>query len=239
MWLALFTAAAALLVTWGGRRPAALISVHQSECLPRPTGFIQLPHEISLQDTLDRLGYTVNVPAEVDGHRLFNWMQPAHQSDLSDAIHADVFASGGRSSFRELGVQSLFGRVSSLGIQGLNSKTQQDLWLSSPPGPWISSDVGQTADVSRDQIFTLHLACNVSHISSNANQNADSECHLLVLPALVGGLWIHDSSNFGHWSGGKWTGEFILCWDDGGMPRDYDYQDVVVLASGVLPISST
>lgn len=193
--------------------------------------------EVGLQETLDRLGYTVNVPTEYGRHKLKRW-NDYRLSTTSDALPASRFQVGKSARFTKVSEQAMLAGSTDFGV----ADTQGGRHSVFPPDHnqntfWISSEAG--AARSWPSIRSTRFYLNeTSHmlspgvLSSVPQANADHTPHLLTLPALKGGQWIDEGSNTGHWQGGMDTGALLLCWEDW---QDYDYQDMVILAQNVVP----
>lgn len=193
--------------------------------------------EVSLQETLDRLGYTVNVPAVYGGHTLLRWTN-YRLSTGDDSLSATSFHSLKMPRFTKVSEQAMLGGSLEFGVtdeRGVKEAilapdhNRTTFWISATEG---ASCAWRVADSLR---FYLNDTENILHtgaLSSVPQANADHAPHLLALPARKGGTWVKEGNNTGHWQGGADTGAVLLCWEDW---RDFDYQDMVILAEDVQP----
>jgi hypothetical protein len=203
---------------------------------PKPAGNqIDLLQEIGLQETLDRLGYTVNVPTDYAGHTLNRW-NDYRISTADDSLPAERF-HGDQSTFSMLGQQAMCAPSTFVGAIDTEGRTTE-LFHPDPnsSGMWLNATTPRSATVNVHGTFRLFIQdtshrMGVGTLYSTAQNNYDRSAHLLVLPALVGGTWIDEGNNRGHWSGGKSRG-YLLCWEDW---NDFDYQDIVILATQIEP----
>ncbi len=195
----------------------------------------ELTSEISLQETLDRLGYTVNVPTVYNGRQILRW-NDYRISTGDDSVFAERFHCGQSPTFAMLGQQALYAPRTVFGSIDASGQTtalfepdptSSGMWLNAM-APSIHADLrGSVRFFIQDTSHSL----GTGTIVSTAQSNFDRASHLLVLPALSGGTWIDEGNNRGHWQGGKSKG-YLLCWEDW---NDFDYQDIVILATHIEP----
>lgn len=199
--------------------------------------------ELSLQETLDRLGYSVNVPVNHDGEPLTQ-PRPYRTSTQDDAVDAETFVGNGRSgrtTFRTVSQQAMLAGTTEFGVlDGKQARTLlrapapgYGLWLDNQNGPATSLSLPGSQSVGfflRDRSNAFRTGALTSRAADNANHGSQ----LLVLPAQTGGTWVDEGNDTGHWEGGESHG-YLLCWED--SPRwDSDYQDMVVLVQNVQPV---
>jgi hypothetical protein len=200
-----------------------------------PTQNVTSISEVSLQETLDRLGYTVNVPAVYGGHTLQRWndyrlstqdnsLAATHFHGLKSSRFTKVSEQGMLAGNLDFGVADAQGHKDSLLKPDHNQNTY-----------WISADDGDScrATLTDSERFYINDTGNtfrIGALTSSPQANSDGAQHLLALPARTGGQWVDEGNNTGHWEGGTDTGGVLLCWEDW---NDYDYQDLVILAENV------
>jgi prepilin-type N-terminal cleavage/methylation domain-containing protein len=224
---------------------------------PPPVVLARYGSELSLQTTLDRLGFTVNVPRSYQGRRLANG-GPGHASTRSDEVPAERFRADGPVLFSELSRQAdlgtattfradttagdevvLFGRVDPLTTdQPARSRDRLPAWALAGSGR-VGSDEARTATCGLHGPFRLSIDFpNNSYtrgpLFSTAKDNPGGASQLLVLSARRGGTWVDEGERTGHWEGGSNTGAYLLCWEDT-VHGDNDFQDLVISAEGISP----
>jgi prepilin-type N-terminal cleavage/methylation domain-containing protein len=186
--------------------------------------------EKSLQETLDRLGYTVNIPhvyhtrrVATDGYRF---------STRDDSIAASWFCTRGAASFQIISQQSALRGETTLCVSGRGGRLQTLL------GPEVRGVTNwEGAGPVR---FALSFAANSFGsrlFHSTPAENPDGGAQLIVLPARTGGRWVESDEGTQYWEGGADTGEYLLCWEDV-VHGDADYQDLVILARGLVPVTT-
>ncbi|HET6386182.1 MAG TPA: hypothetical protein VFJ58_22555 [Armatimonadota bacterium] len=221
--------------------PVAQTEPTAQETRPRITF---LSGELSLQQTLDRLGYTVNVPRSYAGHPLFQWSSD-RVSDRSDAIQAVRFMAHGRVSFAMVSQQSYCGPRSEFIVRFTGWPPSSILSAPGIPCPWLSPDAlvrTWFTATGQFEVFIQHPVNNTfgpntgAPLYSQAKENPEGGTQLLVLPAKTHGKWVTDKPGVGHWSGGRATGVYLLCWEDT-TNGDHDYNDIVIVAHGIRPLS--
>ena len=223
-------------------------SVYRYKAMPTPYAFQEAAQqaptqnmtatgEVSLQETLDRLGYTVNVPAVYGGHTLLRW-NDYRLSTGDDLLPATSFHGLKSSRFTKVSEQGMLAGSLDFGVTDAQGNEDTLLKPDHNSNPcWISADGGelcQTSLAGSERFYindTTHTFQN-GVLSSLPQANSDGARHLLALPARTGGQWVDEGDNMGHWEGGKDTGSVLLCWEDW---NDYDYQDLVILAENVAP----
>lgn len=201
--------------------------------------------ELSLQETLDQLGYTVNVPVE-HGSQPLTPQRPYRTSTRSDAVNAETFTGDGDAAFRILSQQAMLAGTTVFGIQGASSgdgvqetllrpaARGYGLWLSNNNGPAGTRFVPGGENVRffiRDTQDSFHLGA----LTSRAADNQGNGSQVIVLPALSGGTWVDEDDNTGHWENSDASQGYLLCWEDSRW--DADYQDMVVLIQNVHPLA--
>lgn len=199
--------------------------------------------ELSLQETLDQLGYTVNVPTEHGGQPLTP-QRPYRVSTHSDAVNAETFAGDGAAAFRVLSQQAMLAGTTVFGIEGAGGDGEETLLrpAASGDGLWLSNNNGpaQTRFAAggqnvrffiRDTQDSFHLGA----LTSRAAENQGGGSQVIVLPALSGGTWVDEGDDTGHWENSDTSHGYLLCWEDSRW--DADYQDMVVLAQNVHPLA--
>jgi len=200
--------------------------------------------EMSLQTTLDRLGFTVNVPQDYQGRHLANW-GPGHVSTRSDTLPAGWFAANGPARFTAVSRQSSLRNETTFEALTPSGDTIELLARGHLKGRWGYSQAAHTAtrDLRGRIRFSLEFApngFNSGRFFSTAEDNPGGGSQLLVLPARRGGTWVDEGENgeqgrdFGHWEGGTDDGGCLLCWEDV-VHGDNDFQDLVVYAEGIQP----
>jgi prepilin-type N-terminal cleavage/methylation domain-containing protein len=236
----------ALLVT--ARAPAPVSLPPLLLAVPTPAPLMPADGELSLQTTLDRLGFTVNVPRAYQGRRLANW-RPGRVSTRSDAVPSEWFEADGPVQFLEVSRQSALGSVTAFAAETSDGR-QIELFPridpsgeeGLPPRP----DVGVCPDlaarrVTRELHATVRFALdfppnsfNPGRLFSTSQGNPDGLSHMLALRTRKGGTWVDEGGNTGHWEGGVADGNYLLCWEDA-VHGDNDFQDLVVFAGGIRP----
>jgi prepilin-type N-terminal cleavage/methylation domain-containing protein len=240
-----------------GLLEALLLTTHAPA--PRPTLLLAAPTpaplmpaggELSLQTTLDRLGFTVNVPREYEGLPL-DGSRPGRVSTRSDALPSGWFEADGPVQFLEVSRQSNLGSVVTFAAEtaggsrtGLFSPGDSTGGYWSTPQPdRDGSDAPEltprraTCEIHGRLRFSLEFPTNPYNpgsLFSTGEDNPDGVSHVLVLPARKGGTWVDEGPSTGHWEGGVEDGTYLLCWEDA-VHGDNDFQDLVVYASGIRP----
>jgi prepilin-type N-terminal cleavage/methylation domain-containing protein len=200
--------------------------------------------EMSLQTTLDRLGFTVNVPQDYHGRHLANY-GPGHVSTRSDALPAGWFEANGPARFKAVSRQSSLRNQTTFEALNSSGDTIELLPRGQMKERWGYSQAADTATRElRGRVrFSLEFAPNgftAGPVFSTAEDNPGGAAQLLVLPARRGGTWVSEGENvergryFGHWEGGTDDGGCLLCWEDW-VHGDNDFQDLVVYAEGIQP----
>lgn len=177
--------------------------------------------EYGLQRSLDRLGFTVNVPASYRGRPLLRWSDAERVSAQSDALGAEWFRGSGEVRFRVVGQQSnqVFGHA--LGVLpslGRSVTLIDPVGVFRPEGRFLLSLTG-----GKSAKYAGKSPFRVTWTATN---------EVMVLPAKRGGRWVRQGANRGYWSGGTDTGAYLFCFDDSG---DHDFQDLIILAQGLKP----
>ena len=196
--------------------------------------------ELSLQETLDRLGYSVNVPTEYDGREVLNY-NGYRTSTQDDSIAAETFTGQGTASFQLVSQQAYLATHTVFGLIDGNGKrleVQQPIqktcenWIgnkkSNPIKENVVGKVGFYIDsgkVGRSFGNSLYL--------STSDQNPRNGRFAMILPVSVGGEWVIEAGSSGHWQGGTASGEYLVCWDDSDL--DHDFQDMVIVVNGLTP----
>lgn len=217
--------------------------------------------ELSLQATLDRLGFTVNVPRQYEGRRLANW-PPGRISTRSDAVPSGWFEADGPVQFLEVSRQSALGSVTAFAAETTDGR-QIELFpriepsesSGFPPPPELQRDgyypsgpSGQTPQnltgrrMTRPIHGTVRFSLdfppnpfNPGRLFSTAQGNQDGLSHMLALRARRGGRWVDEGGNTGHYEGAGADGNYLLCWEDA-VNGDNDFQDLVVYTGGLRPV---
>jgi hypothetical protein len=237
----------ALLLT--ARAPAPVSPPLVSLAVPTPAPLMPDPgRELSLQATLDRLGFTVNVPRAYQGRRLRNW-QPGRISTRSDAVPSEWFQADGPVRFLEVSRQSALGSVTAFAAEtsdGRKIELFPRIDSSGEEGLPSRADAGVCPElaarrVTRELHATVRFALdfppnpfNPGRLFSTRQGNPDGLSHMLALRARRGGTWVDEGENTGHWEGGADDGTYLLCWEDS-INGDNDFQDLVVYAGGIRP----
>jgi len=194
--------------------------------------------ELSLQTTLDRLGFTVNVPRVYEGRRLANWAG-GRVSTRSDAMPSGWFKTVGPVRFAAASRQSALRDMTTFSAE---TPSGDRIVLLPRLGGGHGAADAETARIARrgprgTYRFLLEFASNGftrGPLFSTPSDNPDGAAVLLVLPARRGGRWVDEGENIGHWEGGTDQNGCLLCWEDW-VRGDNDYQDLVVYAGGVRP----
>jgi hypothetical protein len=200
-----------------------------------PAAGMELAGEISLQEALDRLGYTVNVPTSYAGRPVLS-MNGYRESTRDDSVSA-ALPLRRDAAFTQLSQQAMLAGTTTFGITGARGEKVPllrpvvrgyGLWLSRQGGPSVRRPVvGAAGFYIQDRSDMFRLGA----LTSEAGENRDGASHLLVLPARTGGTWVDEGNNTGHWEGGADApGAYLLCWEDSNF--DTDFQDMVVLVEG-------
>jgi hypothetical protein len=189
--------------------------------------------ELSLQDTLDRLGYTVNVPASFHGREL----DPrGHQRSIrDDSLDEAWFRSIGTVTMQLISQQSDLGAATRFVVEeplgeqmssfepvesgGFDDSPRLLTWESSDP---VRFRLDFPPDADRSQ-----------SLYSTPEDNPDGGAQLMVLPVRKNGYWVRQDGQSGYWQGGEETGEYLLCWEDRTDGSDADFQDLVFVARGI------
>jgi prepilin-type N-terminal cleavage/methylation domain-containing protein len=222
---------------------SAVLSCPEAVPLPPPPPPPRPPvyGEMSLQQTLDRLGYTVNVPRFFHGIRVASLGYRTSSRD--DSIDAGWFRCVRPVALQEISQQALLRRVTLSAVSADDRTTTTELLGSndqmSGPGDEQMSDpvTWNSAQVVRFVQNYGRNSFNSGRISSVAKENPHGMPQLIVLPARKNGYWVNEVSNTGHWEGGENSGDFLLCWEDWSSRTDGDYQDLVIRARGIVPIA--
>jgi prepilin-type N-terminal cleavage/methylation domain-containing protein len=216
--------------------------------VPTPAPLRPADGELSLQTTLDRLGFTVNVPRAYQGRRLAN-RQPGRVSTRSDAVPSEWFQADGPIRFLEVSRQSSLGSVTAFSAQtpdGRKIELFPRLESSGEEGVSPQADTGvfpvlAGRRVTRELHGTVRFALdfppnpfNPGTLFSTGEGNPDGLSHMLTLRARRGGTWVDEGENTGHWKGGVDDRTYLLCWEDS-VNGDNDFQDLVVYAGGIRP----
>ena len=227
-------------------RPPLLLAV------PTPAPLMPAGCELSLQTTLDRLGFTVNVPRTYQGRRLANW-PPGRVSTRSDAVPSGWFAADGPAQFLEVSRQSALGSVTAFAAE-TTAGSRIELF------PRLASTVGYCPSLEpqpdRDGISAPEMAArrttremhgtfrfsldftpnpfNPGRLFSTREDNPDGLSHMLALRARRDGTWVDERGNTGHYERGADDGTYLLCWEDA-VNGDNDFQDLVVYTAGIRP----
>jgi prepilin-type N-terminal cleavage/methylation domain-containing protein len=238
----------ALLLT--ARAHAPVPSTPLSLAVPVPAPLMPAGGELSLQTTLDRLGFTVNVPREYEGRPLMN-RQSGRVSTRSDAVPSGWFEADGLVQFLEVSRQSDLGSVTTFAAETA-AGDRIELFLPAastvayqpPPEPDRDGTGAPdmtprrtTCEIHGTVRFSLDFPANPynpGHLFSTGEDNPDGASHMLALLARKGGTWVDEGENTGHWEGGVADGTYLLCWEDA-VQGDNDFQDLVVYASGIRP----
>jgi prepilin-type N-terminal cleavage/methylation domain-containing protein len=224
--------------------PVAPPPLSMAQPPPPPAPRVYYSGEMSLQTTLDRLGFTVNVPQDYQGRHLANF-GPGHVSTLSDALPAGWFTANGPARFKAVSRQSSLRNETT--FEALNS-SGDTIELLPRGGSYDRVGYAQAADTATRELrgrirFSLEFApngFNSGQFFSTAEDNPGGGSQLLVLPARRGGTWVSEGENgeqerdFGHWEGGTDDNGCLLCWEDV-VHGDNDFQDLVVYAEGIQP----
>jgi hypothetical protein len=194
--------------------------------------------ELSLQTTLDRLGFTVNVPQEYQGRHLLN-RGDGHVSTRSDALPSGWFEANGPVRFLELSRQSDLGSVTTVTAETDAGQKVELLPRVGSSYCETGARAGRTAarELRGTYRFSIDFPPNgytQGPLFSTAADNPGGGSQLLVLPARRGGTWVDEGENLGHWEGGADENGCLLCWEDV-VHGDNDFQDLVVYAEGVQP----
>ena len=208
--------------------------------------------ELSLQTTLDRLGFTVNVPRTYQGRRLANW-PPGRVSTRSDAVPSGWFAADGPAQFLEVSRQSALGNVTAFAAETTaGSRIELFPRLASTVGycpslePLPDRDGTGAPDMTprrttREMHGTFRFSLdftpnpfNPGRLFSTREDNPDGLSHMLALRARRDGTWVDERGNTGHYERGADDGTYLLCWEDA-VNGDNDFQDLVVYTAGIRP----
>jgi prepilin-type N-terminal cleavage/methylation domain-containing protein len=204
--------------------------------------------ELSLQTTLDRLGFTVNVPSDYQGRRLANW-RAGRVSTLSDAVPSEWFEADGPVQFLEVSRQAVLGSAATFTAETtagnrielfprIHSTSDDRLQPQTDEGAALDMSArGATCQIDGTLRFVLDFPANLFNpglLYSTGEDNPDGVSHMLALPARKGGTWVDEGGNTGHWEGGVADGTSLLCWEDT-VHGDNDFQDLVIYAKGIRP----
>jgi prepilin-type N-terminal cleavage/methylation domain-containing protein len=246
----------ALLLTAQAPAPAPPPPTPLSTAEPFPAPVTRAPSggELSLQATLDLLGFTVNVPREYEGRRLANW-RPGRVSTRSDALPSGWFEADGPVQFLEVSRQSALSNVTAFSAETTGGRkielfprieSTPDDGLPHRPGPWPEGNGAGSSDMAARRVrreihgtvrFSLSFPPNPFNpgtLFSTAQGNPDGLSHMLALRARRGGTWVDEGGNTGHYEGAAEDGTYLLCWEDA-VNGDNDFQDLVVYAEGIRP----
>jgi hypothetical protein len=193
--------------------------------------------EMSLQTTLDRLGFTVDVPQEYEGRRIAQW-GGGRVSTRSDALPSGWFRTVGQTRFTAVSRQSALRNATTFSAE---TPSGDRIKLLPRRGGYGDGSDGATRAATLDlrgtYRFLIAFAPNgfsKGPFFSTPADNPEGGAQLLVLPARRGGTWVDEGENTGHWRGGSVEKGCLLCWEDV-VHGDNDFQDLVVYAQGVLP----
>jgi hypothetical protein len=194
--------------------------------------------ERSLQDTLDRLGYTVNVPHEYRGHTIASLGSRVSTAD--DSVDAGRFTSDGPVTFQEVSRQSALGSSTTFAAE--DEQGGVVTLLKPAGGRWAGGNGhSRTATCNLSGVVRLSIDFPANNgfthgpLYSTAADNPRNSAQLIVLPARKGGAWVDEGGDRGHWEGGEDSGEYLLCWEDMAGGGDCDFQDLVILTRGLVP----
>lgn len=205
--------------------------------------------ELSLQETLDRLGFTVNVPRQYEGRRLANW-PPGRISTRSDAVPSGWFEADGPVQFLEVSRQSALGSVTAFAAEPTRGRRIEVFPRIGSTGDdrlALGTSEGDSPDLAARRVtreihgtvwFSLDFPdnpFNPGRLFSTAQGNPDGLSHMLTLRARRGGRWVDEGGNTGHYEGSRADdGTYLLCWEDA-VNGDNDFQDLAVYTSGLRP----
>lgn len=206
--------------------------------------FQQLGGELSLQESLDRLGYTVNVPTVFEGHTLKQWGNGYRTSTTSDTLSEKWFAANGIVTSRMLSQQTALSTRTTFGIAPSPDQGERRTFLSpagDERGNWLSTNAGKTDTeaVSGVVRFFIDVEDPTGSFPSGVyttdrRENAARYPRVIILPARQGGSWLDEGNNTGHWEGGSGDG-YLFCWEDW---VDDDYQDFIILVKEIQPVEN-
>ena len=229
-----------LLLTAQAPAPAPVPSPPLSIAQPPPAPLEPSPYqgELSLQTTLDRLGFTVNVPQHYEGRRVSTWAA-GRVSTRSDAMLSGWFEARGPLRFAAVSRQADLRDMTTFSAETPGGD-RIDL-LPRRSGENGAADASASGSATRDlrgtYRFLIDFAPNgysKGPFYSTPSDNPEGSAQLLVLPARRGGTWVDEGENTGHWEGGTVDNACLLCWEDV-VHDDNDFQDLVVYAQGVQP----
>jgi prepilin-type N-terminal cleavage/methylation domain-containing protein len=191
--------------------------------------------ELSLQETLDRLAFTVNVPQRYRGRQVDSWGY--RQSSGDDSVDAGWFRSKGTATFQLISHQSelnastrflvqnaeghALASFDPIDVSGFNGSARLLNWRASQP--------------VRFALDFPSTSYNSGPVFSTQRDNPSGAPQLIVLPARRNGRWVEEGEQLGHWEGGEESGEYLLCWEDVTGSSHGDFQDVAFLARGIVP----
>jgi prepilin-type N-terminal cleavage/methylation domain-containing protein len=239
MTIAVLGALGCLVLARRSTAPAIVTSCPALEA-PAPALPARTGGEMSLQETLDRLGYTVNVPRSFQGRRLSN-PSGYRVSTGDDTLAAEWFEGSGAVQLQELCRQSAYGSWTRFGAMTAGDESIPLLAPSDRCGEYGSgAGPGRAVESGLTGAARFFIEYGFGgppvHLSSVASANPGGSPQVIVLPARTGGAWIGEGGRSGHWEGGEETGDYLLCWED--LPQgDNDFQDLVVLVRGIRPAS--
>jgi hypothetical protein len=188
-----------------------------SVIIDRGAVIVEHKPEYSLQESLDRLGFTVNVPERYQQVPLTHWGS-YRTSTKNDSISAEWFQRRGAARFRVIGWQ-----------------TAQPTTLRFSVIPPSKNGVTLLRQVHSDVRFFLNTSRGKTATYSGSTTfmvDWEGARRRLVFPAIRGGVWVNQGKERGYWRGGKSDGSYLFCWDDS---ADHDFQDLIIQASGIRP----
>jgi prepilin-type N-terminal cleavage/methylation domain-containing protein len=208
---------------------------------PPPPPPVYRGGELSLQATLDRLGYTVNVPAKYEGCVLAR--NGYRCSSADDSVPAGWFRTDGEAVFQVVSQQSSLCRVTEM--VSVTAAGERTPILGSDPESqfWVGQEGGRSATIGLPAAARLAIEFSSNGwgstwgFYSTPGDNESGIAHLIVLPARTGGRWVEASDDTGYWEGGEENGDYLLCWEDLRGGGDRDFQDLVVLVRGLRPVT--
>jgi prepilin-type N-terminal cleavage/methylation domain-containing protein len=214
--------------------PTSFLSTSESVAISEAPGAVQ--EELSLQETLDRLGFTVNVPQAYRGHSLAR--SGYRMSTADDTVDVSWFRSSGSVTMQLVSQQTDLDSATRFFVLAPDSAA--DVAGFAPLESAGFNEIPQLLswDTPGPVRLGLEFHQDSTHphpVYSTPEENPSGNAQLMVLPARRNGLWVEDhDGQTGFWEGGEDTGEYLLCWEDQTGRLDGDFQDLVLLARGIV-----
>jgi hypothetical protein len=195
-----------------------------------------------LRKVLECLGFTVDLPRWYHGREIARRGEGITTGN--DSVNAGWFEADGMVWIQELSWQSGFNGQTTLSTTVPGDETIR-LLKPARVGTdcWIRCSGGRSVQREIHRSFRFALDCPMKNgygqepLLSCLGDSPYASDNVIVLRARTGGSWWGDGpGDKGHWIGGKYTGDYLLCWEASAGGGDLDYQDEIFLVRGVKPV---